>query len=118
DPIDVIAGLAMPGIRAGIGAAAGRLTESEIQGVSRSQLAKIKDLLRNVGADVGGDAFAHGSRVARTARRFSDLDIAIKVSPERFQELLLEHFGAPFAPFEASGGSGAELGKLLRAINT
>jgi ADP-ribose pyrophosphatase YjhB (NUDIX family) len=36
-----------------------------------------------------------GSRAAGTARPDSDIDLAIRVSPERFAELIQERFGSP-----------------------
>jgi hypothetical protein len=36
-----------------------------------------------------------GSRVAGTAGPSSDLDIAIRVSPERFEQILANRFGTP-----------------------
>jgi hypothetical protein len=38
---------------------------------------------------------ARGSRVTGTAGPTSDLDIAIRVSPKRFEELLAQRFGSP-----------------------
>jgi predicted nucleotidyltransferase len=36
-----------------------------------------------------------GSRASGTARSASDVDVAIRVSPERFDEILQQRFGTP-----------------------
>jgi hypothetical protein len=45
--------------------------------------------------EIGLDIQVHGSRAAGTAKPDSDLDLAIRVTPERFEEILRDRFGTP-----------------------
>ncbi|WP_121231969.1 nucleotidyltransferase domain-containing protein [Saccharothrix variisporea] len=63
-----------------------------------------------VGEDVVGD-YVQGSRAAGTAKPTSDIDFAIRVSPERFDELIALRFGTP------NPGSAKER-TMLHAIKT
>jgi hypothetical protein len=52
-------------------------------------------MLREGAGHVGGDIVVQGSRVAGTAGPSSDIDFAIRVSWERFDELVSQRFGTP-----------------------
>jgi len=60
---------------------------------------------------LGDDIAVHGSRASGTAGAASDIDIAIRVSPERFDELIRARFGTP------NPGSAKER-TMLHAIET
>lgn len=87
------------------------LRPSGVQGISYRQFSAATTPVLKAAEQVGGEAFVHGSRAAGTARSSSDVDIAIRVTPERFNQLILERFGAP------NEGS-AKLNTMLRAINS
>lgn len=57
------------------------------------------------------DIVVHGSRASGTAKQTSDIDIAIKVTPEKFDELIKERFNSP------NPGSAKER-TMLHAIET
>lgn len=65
------------------------------QGLSEEQFAELSKKVRSAVAHLGSDVQVHGSRAAGTAQPTSDLDLAIRVSPERFEELLSQCFGTP-----------------------
>jgi hypothetical protein len=44
---------------------------------------------------LGNDIHIQGSRAKGTAKPDSDLDVAIRVSPSRFEQFLVERFGVP-----------------------
>lgn len=46
-------------------------------------------------AHLGGDLVVQGSRAAGTAGPGSDIDFAVRVPPERFDQLISERFGEP-----------------------
>ena len=62
------------------------LTEAQFAALSR---------VRAAVAHLGHDVQVHGSWAAGTATPESDLDIAIRVAPDRFEQLLGERFGTP-----------------------
>jgi hypothetical protein len=65
------------------------------QGLTEEQFADLSAKVRAATAHLGTDVQVQGSRVTGTARPASDLDLAIRVSPERFEQILVERFGAP-----------------------
>lgn len=60
------------------------------QGISEAHFNEISDLVRTRANDMGlgDDIFVQGSRAAGTARPTSDLDLAIRLSPEDFDNFL------------------------------
>jgi hypothetical protein len=71
-------------------AAEGLDTLSIPQGLSEGQFIESSQIVRGRAAELGlgDDIFVHGSRAAGTASELSDIDIGIRVSPERFDEFL------------------------------
>lgn len=65
------------------------------QGLTEESFAALSAKVRAAAASVGEDIQVQGSRAKGTARPDSDLDIAIRVSPQRFEEILRGRFGAP-----------------------
>jgi hypothetical protein len=63
--------------------------------LTEEQFANLSAKVRAVAGHLGSDIQVQGSRVAGTAREDSDLDLAIRVSPEQFEEFLRERFGTP-----------------------
>src|SRR5262249_23755172 len=62
---------------------------------TEDQFNRARILLRKEAGHIGDDVFVHGSRVKGTARPDSDVDIGIRVSADRFDELIEECFGSP-----------------------
>ncbi len=65
------------------------------QGLTAEQFARLSTRVRQATTHLGSDIQVHGSRAAWIAKTDSDLDIAIRVTTERFQELLHKCFGTP-----------------------
>jgi hypothetical protein len=65
------------------------------QGLTQEQFANLSVIVRAAVIHLGQDVRVQGSRAGGSARADSDLDLAIRVSPERFEEILSERFGAP-----------------------
>jgi hypothetical protein len=65
------------------------------QGLTAEQFTDLSAKVRAGAGHLGGDLLVHGSRVTGTARADSDLDIAIRVSAERFEDHLAARFGNP-----------------------
>jgi nucleotidyltransferase-like protein len=65
------------------------------QGLTEQQFAELSAKVRAGAAHLGHDGYVHGSRASGTAGPASDLDLAIRVSPERFEQFLAEQFGTP-----------------------
>nr|WP_255429766.1 nucleotidyltransferase domain-containing protein [Streptomonospora sp. PA3] len=51
--------------------------------------------LRNTVGHLDGEIVVQGSRATGTAKEASDIDIGIRIDPERFEELVAERFGSP-----------------------
>jgi hypothetical protein len=68
---------------------------SEPQGLTRDQFSAALAIVREGTEHIGGQAAVHGSRAAGTAGPGSDIDFAVRVGSERFDELLAERFGSP-----------------------
>ena len=64
-------------------------------GITNEQFENLSRRVRAGVADWSEDICVHGSRVAGTYRADSDLDIAIRVTPAKFDELVRECFGTP-----------------------
>jgi hypothetical protein len=65
------------------------------QGLSEAQFVDLSEKVRSATVHLGDDIQIHGSRAAGTAGPGSDLDIAIRLEPDRFEEFLNARFGAP-----------------------
>jgi hypothetical protein len=81
------------------------------QGLTREQFALLSAKIRRAASQLGDDIVVQGSRAKGTAQPGSDIDIAIRVSPERFDQIIEEAFGTP------NPGSALERTKL-RAIES
>jgi predicted nucleotidyltransferase len=66
-----------------------------LQGINAGKLAEITPILRNGMKHLGDDVVFQGSRVAGTARATSDLDIAVRVGPDEFADLIRKRFRTP-----------------------
>jgi hypothetical protein len=84
------------------------------QGLSREQFDQLGTRVRAGAGQYGDDIRVHGSRASGTARPGSDIDVAIRVPPERFDEILRERFKAPNAGSarERTMQHAAETGKI------
>ncbi len=67
------------------------------QGLTDDQFADLSAKVRSTLAARSDDVAVHGSRASGTATSRSDLDIAIRVTSERFEEILVQRFGTPKA---------------------
>ncbi|WP_030395652.1 nucleotidyltransferase domain-containing protein [Kitasatospora purpeofusca] len=65
------------------------------QGVTADKFAEAAEQLRAHPRGQEGDLVVQGSRAAGTARPDSDIDFAIRVSSERFDQLIGDCFGTP-----------------------
>jgi predicted nucleotidyltransferase len=65
------------------------------QGLTEDQFIEISAEVCARVAHISQDIQVQGSRVIGTAEPDSDLDIAIRVNPERFEQVLSERFGSP-----------------------
>jgi len=65
------------------------------QGLTEEQFSALSAKVRAATRHLSSDIHVHGSRAAGTARASSDLDIAIRVSVQQFDELLRRCFGTP-----------------------
>lgn len=81
------------------------------QGLTEQEFQAASSTVRSRAGALGDDIVVQGSRASGTASRTSDLDIAIRVSPEKFDEILASSFGTP------NPGS-ANLRTMQRAIET
>ena len=83
------------------------------QGITEEQFAKASTLIKENAKikEIGGEIFVQGSRAKGTAKPTSDIDFGVRVSVERFDQLIKECFGIP------NPGSQAEK-TMLHAIET
>ncbi|MDT3395061.1 RHS repeat-associated core domain-containing protein [Streptomyces sp. B1866] len=65
------------------------------QGVSPEDFGEAGRMLREGTGHLGDDVVVQGSRAAGTARPTSDIDFAIRVDSDRFDQLIRERFGTP-----------------------
>jgi len=65
------------------------------QGLTIEQFRGAVDTLRTGTAHIAGELFVHGSRAGGTARPDSDIDFGVRVTSERFDQLVTERFGRP-----------------------
>jgi hypothetical protein len=83
------------GFRGRDGTDGGSYSDGLPQGLTEEQFADAARTVRSGAGHLGDDIVVQGSRAAGTARPDSDIDLAIRVSPERFDELIKERFGSP-----------------------
>ncbi|USB32579.1 S8 family serine peptidase [Paenibacillus sp. YPG26] len=88
---------------------AGKLTIP--QGLTSKQFKSISSKIRQKLGSISNDILVQGSRANGTARVDSDIDFAVRVSPEKFDELVKQRFGTP------NRGSAKEK-TMLHAIKT
>ncbi|QDU62393.1 tRNA(Glu)-specific nuclease WapA precursor [Planctomycetes bacterium Pan216] len=81
------------------------------QGLSRAKFDEASSLIRSRVGEASGDIVVQGSRVTRKATPKSDIDFGIRVSKDKFDELLEASFGTP------TPGSAAER-TMSHAIRT
>jgi predicted nucleotidyltransferase len=65
------------------------------QGLTDEAFAALSAKVIAAASSLGDDIQVHGRRSEGTARPDSDLDIAIRVTPQRFEEILCNRFGVP-----------------------
>ncbi|MBU0597140.1 nucleotidyltransferase domain-containing protein [Patescibacteria group bacterium] len=58
------------------------------QGLSSRQFKEASQMIRKEVGHISNDIFVHGSRANGTARAGSDIDFGIRVSPEKFEQLV------------------------------
>lgn len=63
------------------------------QGLSASQFDDAAELLRGGAGHISDDIVVQGSRASGTARATSDIDFAVRVSPEQFNQMIAQRFG-------------------------
>ena len=81
------------------------------QGISQEQFSNASKLLRDRVGDISGDIVVQGSRAKGTAKPTSDIDIALRVSGDKFDSLINQYFKTP------NPGSAKER-TMLHAIET
>src|SRR5262249_20352227 len=84
------------------------------QGVTQAQMNEAAALIRSRAGNIGGEAYVHGSRAANVAKSTSDVDLGIRVSPERYNQLIRERFGTPNpgSAYERTMNRAIESGKI------
>jgi len=65
------------------------------QGVSKEKFSEASKLIRESVGSISDDIVVQGSRANGTAKATSDIDIAIRVSPEKFDVLIKQYFKTP-----------------------
>ena len=81
------------------------------QGISQEQFSNASKLLRDRVGDISNDIVVQGSRAKGTAKPTSDIDIALRVSGDKFDSLINQYFKIP------NPGSAKER-TMLHAIET
>ena len=81
------------------------------QGISREVFDTAGKIIKDKVGNISDNIVVQGSRASGTAKATSDIDIAIRVSPEKFNELVNEKFKIP------NPGSAKEK-TMLHAIDT
>ncbi len=81
------------------------------QGISQEQFSSASKLLRDKVGNISDDIVVQGSRASGTAKATSDIDIALRVSSDKFDELINQYFKTP------NPGSAKER-TMLHAIQT
>jgi predicted nucleotidyltransferase len=70
-------------------------TPATPQGLTEAQLVGAANLIYSETSYIGGEVLVQGSRAAGTATTTSDIDFAIRVSPDQFNALVEASFGSP-----------------------
>ncbi len=65
------------------------------QGISADAFSDASKLIRENVGNISDDIVVQGSRAGGTAKITSDIDIAVRVTSEKFKELIHECFGTP-----------------------
>ncbi len=65
------------------------------QGLSSQRFAEFSTLVRRGVGQIGDDIAVHGSRASGTAGASSDIDIAVRLSSDKFDAFLKSRFGTP-----------------------
>ncbi len=81
------------------------------QGISAETFSDASKLIKESIGDISDDIVVQGSRASGTAKPTSDIDIAVRVTPEKFDELIQKSFGTP------NSGTAKER-TMLHAIET
>ncbi|WP_338125203.1 nucleotidyltransferase domain-containing protein [Paenibacillus dendritiformis] len=84
------------------------------QGLTKEQFEKVSAMIREKVGHLSDDIVVQGSRAKGTAKPTSDIDFAIRVSPEKFDELIKDSFSKVKPP---NPGSAKEK-TMLHAIET
>ena len=75
--------------------AAKKAAKKTPQGLSPAEFKKMSETLREGASKFGNDIAVHGSRANGTAKATSDIDVAIRVSKEKFDEIVKSRFKKP-----------------------
>ena len=81
------------------------------QGISPEMFSDASKLIKENIGDISGNIVVQGSRASGTAKPTSDIDIAVRVTSEKFDELIQKSFGTP------NSGTAKER-TMLHAIET
>jgi len=65
------------------------------QGLTEEQFGEMSTKVRSGAGEFGDDIRVHGSRAAGTARPDSDIDIAVRVQDDKFNQIVRDKFGTP-----------------------
>ena len=65
------------------------------QGISQVSFNRAVKLIREKTGHISDDIVVQGSRAGGTARPTSDIDFSVRVSPQKFDQLIKERFGTP-----------------------
>ena len=65
------------------------------QGISPEMFSDASKLIKENIGDISGNIVVQGSRASGTAKPTSDIDIAVRVTSEKFDELIQKSFGTP-----------------------
>jgi RHS repeat-associated protein len=60
------------------------------QGLNKSQFEEISQLARSKAQHIGDDIFVQGSRARGSAAKRSDIDLGVRVSPEKFKQIVTD----------------------------
>jgi RHS repeat-associated protein len=98
-------------VRADIATAGVVVAEGIPQGLSTAQFGRVSAMMRSGAGHIGEDMVVQGSRAAGTATTTSDIDLAVRVSTDRFNQIISQRFG--------SAKLGTAKGRtMLRALDT
>ena len=95
----------------------GKMARTLPQGMSEAQFAEFSKIIKESKAgEYGTDIRVHGSRAAGTAKQASDIDVAIRVPKEKFDQLIGELFtkAKPGNAIERTMNHAIKAGKIRR----